>query len=149
MKALVLAGGRGARLGEMSEARNKCMLEVAGRPLIEYSLECAVSAGLSEIVIVVGYRAEEIINAYGNVYKGRVVRGMSQSVAAACPAFPAKAVYFLVVETQKGSRACVTSIAFLAVFSNRLIGAPSRQAWSGTRPMPTTRRFPVGTILWR
>jgi dTDP-glucose pyrophosphorylase len=41
-----------------------------GRPLIEYSLENAVRAGASEIVIVVGYRAEEIINAYGIEFRG-------------------------------------------------------------------------------
>jgi dTDP-glucose pyrophosphorylase len=78
MKALVLAGGRGARLGEMSDARNKCMIEVAGRPLIEYSLQCALRAGLSEIVIVVGYRAEELINAYGNGFKGLPIRYVIQ-----------------------------------------------------------------------
>lgn len=69
MKALILAGGRGKRLGEISENQNKCMLKIAGRPLIEYSFDCAVKADVSEIIVVVGYKAEEIINMYGNAYK--------------------------------------------------------------------------------
>lgn len=71
MKALILAGGRGLRLNELSEDLNKCMIKISGRPVIEYGLDSAVNAGINEIVIVVGYKAEAIINAYGNVYKGK------------------------------------------------------------------------------
>lgn len=78
MKALILAGGRGKRLGALSESSNKCMTEVRGKPLIEYSLACAVAAGISEIVIVVGYRAEEIINYYGNRFREKPVRYVLQ-----------------------------------------------------------------------
>src|SRR3972149_11466345 len=78
MKALVLAGGRGERLNELSESRNKCMLQINGRPLIEYNLDCAAATGADEIVVVVGYRAEEIINTYGNRYKGKRVRYVIQ-----------------------------------------------------------------------
>lgn len=70
MKALVLAAGRGRRLGAQSSEQNKCMLPLFGRPLIEYSLVNAVRAGVEEIVMVVGYRAEQIINAYGIEYQG-------------------------------------------------------------------------------
>ncbi len=70
MKALILAAGRGRRLEPHSGEHNKCMLPMFGRPLIEYSLENAVRAGTTEIVIVVGYRAEQIINAYGIAYRG-------------------------------------------------------------------------------
>ncbi len=78
MKALVLAGGRGKRLGDACEKQNKCMLKVAGKPLIEYSLECAIQVNMTEIVIVVGYRAEEIINTYGNAYKEMPVKYVIQ-----------------------------------------------------------------------
>lgn len=70
MKALILAAGRGRRLEPHSGEHNKCMLPMFGRPLIEYSLENAVRAGAKEVVIVVGYRAEQIINAYGIAYRG-------------------------------------------------------------------------------
>jgi dTDP-glucose pyrophosphorylase len=71
MKALILAGGRGKRLSEHSEQQNKCMISINGKPTIEYSLQCAVNAKISEIIIVVGYKAEEIVNLYGNNYKGK------------------------------------------------------------------------------
>jgi dTDP-glucose pyrophosphorylase len=70
VKALILAAGRGRRLGARSDEQSKCMLRLFGRPLIEYSLENAVRAGASEIVVVVSYRAEQIINAYGIEYGG-------------------------------------------------------------------------------
>jgi dTDP-glucose pyrophosphorylase len=70
VKALILAAGRGRRLQPRSDERNKCMLRLFGRPLIEYSLENAVRAGAAEIVVVVSYRAEQIINAYGIAYGG-------------------------------------------------------------------------------
>lgn len=78
MKALILAGGRGKRLGKYSQNQNKCTLIVAGKPLIEYSLDCAVNADVSEIILVVGYRAEEIINRYGIVYKQKPIKYVIQ-----------------------------------------------------------------------
>ena len=65
MKALILAGGRGKRIKEAHKDKNKCMITINGKPLIEYSLDCVAQTGVSEIVIVVGYKAEEIINTYG------------------------------------------------------------------------------------
>ncbi|MFQ3675355.1 MAG: nucleotidyltransferase family protein [Endomicrobiia bacterium] len=79
IKALILAAGRGKRLGKIVEGQNKCMLKVFGRPLIEYSLDCAKELEeVSEIIIVVGYRAEDIINWYGNNYKGKRIKYVIQ-----------------------------------------------------------------------
>jgi dTDP-glucose pyrophosphorylase len=78
MKAVILAGGRGKRLDELSAAHNKCMIWINGRPVIEYSLDAAVSAGVDEIIIVVGYRAEDIINAYGNRYRNKRLKYVIQ-----------------------------------------------------------------------
>lgn len=79
MKALVLAGGRGKRVHELTEDTNKCMLELGGKYLIEYSLACA--AGLDQIeaiVAVVGYKAESIINRFGVDYQGKRVQYVIQ-----------------------------------------------------------------------
>lgn len=78
MKALILAGGRGKRLNELSEQQNKCMININGKPTIEYSLQCAVNTKISEIVIVVGYKAEEIINTYGNKYGDKIIKYVIQ-----------------------------------------------------------------------
>ncbi|MBL6933158.1 MAG: nucleotidyltransferase family protein [Rhodospirillales bacterium] len=71
MKALILAGGRGKRLKEHSQHTNKCMVEIGGRNVINFSLDCACHDSIDEVVLIVGYRAEEIINTFGISYKGK------------------------------------------------------------------------------
>ncbi len=70
MKALILAAGRGKRLeGHEEQSRlNKSMLTLGKKHLIEYSLESAQLSQVSEVIIVVGYHAEDIINAFGIQY---------------------------------------------------------------------------------
>jgi len=77
-KALILAGGRGKRLDKYTKDENKCMLKFHGKPLIEYSLEKSLDMGVKEIIIVVGYLAENIINYYGNNYKGIIIKYVIQ-----------------------------------------------------------------------
>jgi NDP-sugar pyrophosphorylase family protein len=78
IKALILAGGRGKRLGEYTDEENKCMLNFGGKPLIEYSLQNAIKLSVKEIVIVVGYLAESIINYFGGSYKGTKIKYVIQ-----------------------------------------------------------------------
>ncbi len=78
MKALILAGGRGKRLDEQSDGKNKCMIPIKGQPAIEYSLNCVASTDIKEIIIIVGYRAEEIINTYGIQYKTKKIKYVIQ-----------------------------------------------------------------------
>ncbi len=79
MKALVLAAGRGTRLDETTAEINKCMLRLLDKPLIQYSLENAVAVGVEQIVIVVGYRAEEIINYFGTWFQNTPIRYVIQA----------------------------------------------------------------------
>lgn len=78
MKALILAAGGGKRLNDHCGGHHKCMLSMFNKPLVQYSLDNAVRAGVSEIVLVVGYRAEEIINTFGIRYEGVEVRYVLQ-----------------------------------------------------------------------
>jgi len=78
MKALILAGGRGKRLNELTISINKCMLELSEKPVLEYNLDRAIELDIDEIILVVGYRAEDIINRYGTNYKGRRIRYVIQ-----------------------------------------------------------------------
>lgn len=79
MKALILAGGRGKRFNSNENSGNKCLLLCGGKPLIQYSLENAVSAGAESIVIVVGYRAEDIINKFGTEFRGTKISYVIQN----------------------------------------------------------------------
>lgn len=78
MKALILAGGRGNRINEFSENQNKCMIQFRGKPLIEHILEKIDGTDISEIVIVVGYKAEDIINHYGISYREKRIQYVIQ-----------------------------------------------------------------------
>lgn len=80
MKALILAGGRGKRLKDLTEDTNKCLLNIGGKPTIEYNLDRAADIeDVNEIIIVVGHRAEDIINRYGTNYRGKKIRYVLQS----------------------------------------------------------------------
>ncbi len=78
MKALILAAGRGKRLKKKTGNQNKCMLEIKGKPLIECNLDNAVNTDVDDIIIVVGYRAEDIINKYGNRYRSKRIKYVIQ-----------------------------------------------------------------------
>ncbi|MHB8619167.1 MAG: nucleotidyltransferase family protein, partial [Chloroflexota bacterium] len=51
MKAVILAGGRGERLMPLTADRPKCMVELAGRPILAHQLEWLAAEGVSEVVI--------------------------------------------------------------------------------------------------
>ena len=70
MKAVILAGGLGKRLGKLIGEGNKCMVKLFEKPLIEYNLEHAHKARVNEIILVLHYRPEEIMNYVGDNYKG-------------------------------------------------------------------------------
>ena len=57
MKALLLAAGRGSRLGRHTD-QPKCLARLGERSLIERQIETLRGAGIDEIVVVTGYRAE-------------------------------------------------------------------------------------------
>ncbi len=60
MRALILAAGRGSRMGGLTEERPKCLVELAGRTLLSLQADALRAGGADEIGIVRGYRAERI-----------------------------------------------------------------------------------------
>ena len=60
MRAIILAAGRGSRLGHLGDHQPKCFVELNGKPLIEYQMAALRRGGANEIGIVRGYRAEMI-----------------------------------------------------------------------------------------
>jgi N-acetyl-alpha-D-muramate 1-phosphate uridylyltransferase len=61
MKAMILAAGRGDRMRPLTDTTPKPLLKVAGKPLIQYTIEKLVSAGFTELVINVAYLGEQIM----------------------------------------------------------------------------------------
>jgi NDP-sugar pyrophosphorylase family protein len=56
--AVVLAAGRGKRMGEITSRTPKPMLPVQGRPMLEHVLQRLAAAGIEKFLVVVGYRRE-------------------------------------------------------------------------------------------
>lgn len=65
-KALILAAGKGSRLGQAAEGRPKCLLQIGGEPLVRRQLEALAEAGASPVLIVIGYGADLVREALGN-----------------------------------------------------------------------------------
>lgn len=70
MAAIILAGGEGTRFNQGKPSLNpKVLYKVNGKPMIVYCLDLLKKIGVSEVVIVVGYKGDEIKKALGEKYK--------------------------------------------------------------------------------
>ncbi len=63
MKAVILTAGEGTRMRPLTLTRPKTMLPVAGKPIIQYNIEALRDAGISEILMIVGYQ-ENMVRDY-------------------------------------------------------------------------------------
>lgn len=70
MQAIILAAGMGKRLGEYTHDNTKCMLEVNGVKLIDRALACLHEIAVSRVVLVVGYKGQNVKDYVGNEYQG-------------------------------------------------------------------------------
>ena len=77
MKAVILAAGKGTRMKELTNEAPKPMLLSQGKPILEHILEGILAAGVRDVFIVTGYRAEAIENYFGDgsKWKARIAYG--------------------------------------------------------------------------
>jgi dTDP-glucose pyrophosphorylase len=66
MKAVILAAGKGTRMKELTNEVPKPMLKVQGKPILEHIIGGILAAGVRDIFIVTGYRAETIEGHFGD-----------------------------------------------------------------------------------
>ena len=67
MIAVVLAGGKGTRLREVTgDDLPKPMAEICGKPILSYVIDNLKENGIDHIIMTLGYKAEKIIDYYGN-----------------------------------------------------------------------------------
>jgi NDP-sugar pyrophosphorylase family protein len=66
MQCVILAGGRGTRLRPLTKDLPKALVDVAGRPFLEYQLELFRTGGVSEIVLCVGYLGSVVERTIGD-----------------------------------------------------------------------------------
>lgn len=60
MIGVILAAGMAKRLRPLTDNKPKCLLEVAGKTLLQRTIDAMLQAGITELVVVTGYRAEMI-----------------------------------------------------------------------------------------
>lgn len=70
MQVIILAAGIGRRLGDLTNDNTKCMVEVNGIKLIDRALDCLSQFEISRIIIVIGYKGEELKQYVGNKHYG-------------------------------------------------------------------------------
>jgi glucose-1-phosphate thymidylyltransferase len=69
MHGVVFAAGEGTRLRPLTADKPKGLVEVAGRPILTHCFETLVALGVDELVVVVGYRKDDIIEHYGDQFR--------------------------------------------------------------------------------
>jgi UDP-N-acetylglucosamine diphosphorylase/glucosamine-1-phosphate N-acetyltransferase len=62
MKAVILAAGEGLRCRPLTLTRSKVMLPVANKPILEHIINALASCGIVDIILVVGYKKERIMD---------------------------------------------------------------------------------------
>lgn len=75
MQAVLLAAGKGSRLHPLTSVVPKPLVQVAGKPIIEYLMD---SLDVEEYIIVIGHLGEQIQQYYGENYAGTPIRYVTQ-----------------------------------------------------------------------
>ena len=79
LKALILAGNRYRQNDKKFIDTNRCLVSISGKPVLEQNLDRAIEVpSVDDIIIVLGYGGEDIINSYGNIYKGHIIKYVIQ-----------------------------------------------------------------------
>jgi glucose-1-phosphate thymidylyltransferase len=65
-QAVILAAGEGQRLRPFTATKPKVMLAIAGKPILQYVVESLAQNGIRNIVLVVGYRKEQVFDYMGS-----------------------------------------------------------------------------------
>ncbi len=65
-QAVILAAGEGQRLRPFTVTKPKTMLSIADKPILQYVVEAVAQNGIRDIIIVVGYRREQVFDYMGD-----------------------------------------------------------------------------------
>jgi len=107
LKAVITAAGRGRRLHPLTDDRPKPLVNILGKPLLGYVIDSLRQSGITEIIIVVGYRGDLIRNYFGGgtcygvqiryVDNPEFERGEATSILAAEPLVEKDAPFLLLM----------------------------------------------------
>jgi len=66
MKIVIMAGGKGSRIAGLNSELPKPMLPIAGKPVLQWQIECLKRQGFDDITVAVGYLGNAIKDFFGN-----------------------------------------------------------------------------------
>ncbi|MFA6973784.1 MAG: nucleotidyltransferase family protein [Parcubacteria group bacterium] len=72
MQVVILASGKGKRMGDLTKTTPKPMLKIKGKPILEHKLN-ALPKEITEIILVIGYRGEQIMNHFKNSFNNKKI----------------------------------------------------------------------------
>lgn len=70
MQAVILAAGKSTRTYPLTLTKPKPLLKILNKPILAHLLDALLECGVDEAIVVVGYKKEMIIEAFGDSYKG-------------------------------------------------------------------------------
>jgi choline kinase len=123
VKAIIVAAGRGRRLGSETEALPKCMVEVGGRPILHWQLDALAAAGVDDVVVVRGYRGDCIAAPPGSPLRLRFVENPDWAENNILTS-----LFYAEAEMQGGFLFSYSDIVFAPDHARRLAAAPGAVA---------------------
>ncbi len=76
-QAIILAAGKGVRLNPITNDTPKCMVKVGGKPILQRLIE-SLPKSVKKIILVVGYKKEQIMDYFGKEFQGKKVHYVTQ-----------------------------------------------------------------------
>ena len=62
MQSVILAAGRGSRMKSLAIDKPKCLLELAGKTILDWQIDALLGSGIQRITLITGYKAEKLIS---------------------------------------------------------------------------------------
>jgi glucose-1-phosphate thymidylyltransferase len=78
MQGVVPAAGKGTRMQPLTESRPKGLVDVAGQPLLTHVFEALTNLGVTELIVIVGYRGGQIREYYGTTFEHTPITYVTQ-----------------------------------------------------------------------
>lgn len=80
LSAILMAGGKGERLRPLTLSTPKPLLEIDGKPIIDYNIEALASCGINDITVTVNYLAEKIEEHFSSPVAGVPVKTVRETM---------------------------------------------------------------------
>ena len=74
IKAVILAAGRGNRLGDFGNKMPKCLIKYKGRTLIQRALQILMNCGINDITVVVGFEKDQLKNHVKESFPDKIIK---------------------------------------------------------------------------